>query len=61
MSIKLGCNWPMCKTKIIDPDSVDVCANSIDDMYQMTGEERYRPFLLFEKMLAEKKLSRKAG
>ena len=60
-AMKLGCNWPMGITEIIDLAGVDVCANAIDAMYQMTGEERYLPSPLFAKMLAEKKLGRKTG
>lgn len=60
-AMKLGCNWPMGITEIIDLAGVDVCANAIDAMYQMTGEERYKPSPLFAKMLAEKKLGRKTG
>jgi 3-hydroxybutyryl-CoA dehydrogenase len=59
--MKLGCNWPMGITEIIDLAGVDVCANAIDAMYQMTGEVRYKPSPLFAKMLAEKKLGRKTG
>ena len=61
MAIKLGCNWPMGITEIIDLAGVDVCAFAIEAMYQMTGEERYKPSPLFEKMMAEKKLGRKTG
>lgn len=60
-AMKLGCNWPMGITEIIDLAGVDVCANAIEAMYQMTGEERYKPSPLFEKMLSEKKLGRKTG
>jgi len=60
-AMKLGCNWPMGITEIIDLAGVDVCANAIDAMYSMTGEERYKPSPLFGKMLAEKKLGRKTG
>jgi 3-hydroxybutyryl-CoA dehydrogenase len=60
-AMKLGCNWPMGITEIIDLAGVDVCANAIEAMYQMTGEERYKPSPLFEKMLAGKKLGRKTG
>jgi len=60
-AMKLGCNWPMGITEIIDLAGVDVCANAIDAMYQMTGEERYKTSPLFAKMLAEKKLGRKTG
>jgi 3-hydroxybutyryl-CoA dehydrogenase len=60
-AVKLGCNWPMGITEIIDLAGVDVCAFAIEAMYQMTGEERYKPSPLFDKMLAEKKLGRKTG
>lgn len=60
-AMKLGCNWPMGITEIIDLAGVDVCANAIDAMYQMTGEVRYKPSPLFAKMLNEKKLGRKTG
>jgi len=60
-AMKLGCNWPMGITEIIDLAGVDVCANAIDAMYSMTGEERYKPSPLFGKMLAQKKLGRKTG
>ncbi len=60
-AMKLGCNWPMGITEIMDLAGVDVCANAIGAMYQMTGEERYKPSPLFERMIAEKKLGRKTG
>jgi len=60
-AVKLGCNWPMGITEIIDLAGVDVCAFAIEAMYQMTGEERYKPSPLFDKMLAAKKLGRKTG
>ncbi len=60
-AMKLGCNWPMGITEIMDLAGVDVCAYAIEAMYQMTGEERYKPSPLFEKMIAEKKLGRKTG
>ncbi|HQM30723.1 MAG TPA: 3-hydroxyacyl-CoA dehydrogenase family protein [Syntrophales bacterium] len=61
MAMKLGCNWPMGITEIIDLAGVDVCAFAIEAMYQMTGEERYKPSPLFKKMIAENKLGRKTG
>lgn len=60
-AVKLGCNWPMGINEIMDLAGVDVCAFAIEAMYQMTGEGRYKPSPLFEKMLAEKKLGRKTG
>lgn len=61
MAVKLGCNWPMGITEIMDMAGVDVCAFAMDAMYQMTGEERYKPSPLFAGMLAAKKLGRKTG
>jgi 3-hydroxybutyryl-CoA dehydrogenase len=60
-AMKLGCNWPMGITEIMDLAGVDVCAFAIEAMYQMTGEERYKPSPLFDKMIAEKRLGRKTG
>jgi 3-hydroxybutyryl-CoA dehydrogenase len=60
-AMKLGCNWPMGITEIMDLAGVDVCAFAIEAMYQMTGEERYKPSPLFDKMIVEKKLGRKTG
>jgi 3-hydroxybutyryl-CoA dehydrogenase len=60
-AMKLGCNWPMGITEIMDLAGVDVCAFAIEAMYQMTGEDRYKPSPLFDKMLAEKRLGRKTG
>jgi len=60
-AMKLGCNWPMGITEIMDLAGVDVCAFAIEAMYRMTGEERYKPSPLFDKMIAEKKLGRKTG
>ncbi len=60
-AVKLGCNWPMGINEIADLAGVDVCAFAIEAMYQMTGEERYKPSPLFDKMMAEKKLGRKTG
>jgi 3-hydroxybutyryl-CoA dehydrogenase len=60
-AMKLGCNWPMGITEIMDLAGVDVVAFAVGAMHQMTGEERYKPSLLFEKMVAQKKLGRKTG
>ncbi|MGO9136938.1 MAG: 3-hydroxyacyl-CoA dehydrogenase family protein [Syntrophales bacterium] len=60
-AMKLGCNWPMGITEIMDMAGVDVCAFAIEAMYQMTGEERYKPSPLFDKMIVQKKLGRKTG
>ena len=61
MAMRLGCNWPMGITEIMDMAGVDVCAFATEAMHQMTGEERYKPSPLFAQMLAAKKLGRKTG
>jgi len=60
-AMKLGCNWPMGITEIMDLAGVDVCAFAIEAMHQMTGEERYKPSPLFKQMMDEKRLGRKTG
>jgi len=60
-AMKLGCNWPMGPTEIMDLAGVDVCYFAIDAMYQMTGHEGYKPSPLFKKMLDENLLGRKTG
>lgn len=60
-ALKLGCNWPMGVNEIIDLAGVDVCGLAMEAMYEMTGEERYKPSPLFRKMMAENLLGRKSG
>jgi len=60
-ALKLGCNWPMGVIEIMDMAGVDIVQNALEAMYAMTGEERYKPSPLFEKMVKEKKLGRKTG
>ena len=58
-ALKLGCNWPMGVAQIMDMAGVDVTLNALKAMYTMTGEGRYKPSPLLEKMVAEKRLGRK--
>jgi len=60
-ALKLGCNWPMGVNEIMDLAGVDVCGLAMEAMYEMTGEERYKPSPLFRKMMAENLLGRKSG
>jgi 3-hydroxybutyryl-CoA dehydrogenase len=60
-ALKLGCNWPMGVNEIMDLAGVDVCGLAMEAMYEMTGEERYKPSPLFRKMMAENRLGRKSG
>ncbi len=61
LAMKLGCNWPMGITEIIDLAGVDVCYFAIEAMHDMTGEERYKPSPLFKTMVDQKLLGRKTG
>jgi 3-hydroxybutyryl-CoA dehydrogenase len=60
-AMKLGCNWPMGPNEIMDLAGVDVCGNAMIAMYEMTGEERYKPSGLFKTMMDENRLGRKTG
>ncbi|MFB3925698.1 MAG: 3-hydroxyacyl-CoA dehydrogenase family protein [Syntrophales bacterium] len=60
-AVKLGCNWPMGINEIIDLAGVDVCAFAIEAMYEMTGEERYKPSPLFKILMDKNLLGRKTG
>ena len=60
-AMKLGCNWPMGPNEIMDLAGVDVCGNAMKAMYEMTGEERYKPSPLFKTMMDENRLGRKTG
>lgn len=57
--LKLGANHPMGPFEIMDMAGVDVVNNALKALYEMTGEERYKPSPLFEKMIKENRLGRK--
>ena len=60
-AMKLGCNWPMGPNEIMDLAGVDVCGNAMEAMYEMTGEERYKPSPLFKQMMEKNQLGRENG
>ena len=60
-ALKLGCNWPMGVTEIMDLAGVDVTLNAMEAMHEMTGEDRYDPSPLLRQMVADNKLGRKTG
>lgn len=59
LGLKLGSNHPMGPVEIMDMAGVDVVFNALKALYEMTGEERYKPSPLFEKMIRENRLGRK--
>ena len=59
LGLKLGSNHPMGPVEIMDMAGVDVVFNALKALYEMTGEERYKPSPLFEKMIKENRLGRK--
>lgn len=61
LGLKLGSNHPMGPVEIMDMAGVDVVNNALKALYEMTGEERYKPSPLFEQMIRENKLGRKTG
>ncbi len=61
LGLKLGANHPMGVVEIMDMAGVDVVNNALIALYDMTGEERYKPSPLFKKMINEGLLGRKTG
>jgi 3-hydroxybutyryl-CoA dehydrogenase len=61
LGLKLGANHPMGPVEIMDMAGVDVVYNALKALYEMTGEERYKPSPLFAEMLRENRLGRKTG
>jgi uncharacterized OB-fold protein len=61
LGLKLGANHPMGPVEIMDMAGVDVVNNALIALYEMTGEERYRPSPLFEQMIRGNRLGRKTG
>lgn len=61
LGLKLGSNHPMGPVEIMDMAGVDVVNNALKALYEMTGEERYKPSPLFAQMIRENRLGRKTG
>jgi 3-hydroxybutyryl-CoA dehydrogenase len=61
LGLKLGSNHPMGPVEVMDMAGVDVVNNALKALFEMTGEERYRPSPLFDQMIRENRLGRKTG
>jgi len=59
--LKLGANHPMGPVEIMDMAGVDVVYLALSSLYEMTGEERYKPSPIFGQMITENRLGRKTG
>lgn len=60
-ALKLGCNWPMGVTEIMDLAGVDITLAAMEAMHDMTGEKRYEPSPLLTQMVEQNRLGRKTG
>ena len=59
--MKLGANHPMGTIELMDMVGVDVVNNALIALYEMTGEERYKPSPIFAAMIKKNQLGRKTG
>ena len=59
--LKLGANHPMGILELMDVVGIDVIYYALQSLWEATGEERYRPCELFEKMVNDGHLGRKTG
>jgi 3-hydroxybutyryl-CoA dehydrogenase len=61
LGLELGANHPLGIVKLMDLVGIDVVNNALIALYEMTGEERYKPSPLFKRMIDEGRLGRKSG
>jgi len=60
-AMKLGANHPMGPLEIADMAGVDVVYLALKAMYEMTGDETYKPAQIIVDLVNEGKLGRKTG
>jgi 3-hydroxybutyryl-CoA dehydrogenase len=60
-AVEKGLNWPMGPFRLGDFSGLDVTYNARKHMYEVTGEERYRPSAQLEAKVKAGKLGRKSG
>jgi 3-hydroxybutyryl-CoA dehydrogenase len=60
-AVEKGLNWPMGPFRLGDFSGLDVTYNARKHMYEVTGDERFRPSPQLEAKVKEGKLGRKTG
>jgi 3-hydroxybutyryl-CoA dehydrogenase len=60
-AVEKGLNWPMGPFRLGDFSGLDVTYNARKHMYEVTGDERYRPSPQLEAKVEAGKLGRKTG
>ena len=60
-AMELGANLPMGPLKLVDYIGVDVCLNILRNIYMKTGNSKYLPCPILEKLVEKGYLGRKAG
>ncbi|MBO4390561.1 MAG: 3-hydroxybutyryl-CoA dehydrogenase [Lachnospiraceae bacterium] len=60
-AMKLGASHPMGPLALGDLVGLDICLAIMEVIYNETGDAKYKPAPLLEKLVAEKKLGRKTG
>jgi 3-hydroxybutyryl-CoA dehydrogenase len=61
VAVEKGLNWPMGPFRLGDFSGLDVTYNARKHMYEVTGDERYRPSPQLEAKVRAGKLGRKTG
>lgn len=60
-AMMLGANHPMGPLALADLVGLDICLTVMETFYKETGDSKYRPALLLQKMVRGGMLGRKTG
>jgi 3-hydroxybutyryl-CoA dehydrogenase len=60
-SVKLGLNHPMGPVQLMDLVGLDITLHEISTIFERTGDSKYRPSTLLQRMVAAGQLGRKTG
>ena len=60
-AMKFGTGWPSGPCEIADREGIDVIVNKLKELYEKTGEARYKPCPLLEEYVSKNWLGRKTG